>query len=89
MRLTDNSADITQANILVDHFGRARVTDFALATVYPRQAPTHDAMEISDYNTRWTAPEVLDAGLLTKKADVFSFAMLIIEVRSTHITQQL
>lgn len=74
----------------MDRFGRARVTDFSLATVHPSQGPTYGVSEIRDHNTRWTAPEVLEeTGPLTEKADVFSFAMLTIEVSSAHGAQQL
>ena len=90
LRLTDSLADTMQANILVDDLGRARVTDFSLATIHPSQGPTYGVSEIRDHNPRWTAPEVLEeTGSLTEKADVFSFAMLTIEVSSAHGAQQL
>ncbi|KAF9647772.1 kinase-like protein [Thelephora ganbajun] len=72
---------IKGANILVDHFSRARVAAFTLATVYPNQDPPSDVKELHNLNTRWTAPEVLEEKEpLTKKADIFSFAMLTVEM---------
>lgn len=67
-------------NILVDQSGRARITDFSLATVDYSQCSTCGVVKI--YNdTRWTAPEVLERTRpLTKEADVFSFAMVVVEV---------
>ena len=69
-----------QTNILVEQSGRARVTDFSLATINHSRCSTCGVAKI--YNdTRWTAPEVLEQTRpLTKEADVFSFAMVVVEV---------
>ena len=72
---------VDQLNILVDGSGRARIADFGLATVTQsldsvRSASCHHAL-----TARWTAPEVLDEGTYSKEADIFSFAMVMIEVR--------
>ena len=81
LRPANNLADVPQANILVDRFGCARVTDFSLTTVHPNRVSSCNVSELCDHNTRWTAPEVSEeTGPLTKKADVFSFAMLMVEV---------
>jgi len=63
----------------VDDSGHARIADFGLATV----ARNIDSMRSASQHggsSRWTAPEVLDGGLPTKEMDVFSFAMVMIEV---------
>ena len=65
----------------MDASGNARITDFGLAAV------THDldslrsgSDEFGDV-ARWIAPEILDnRGAHSKEADVFSFAMVTIEV---------
>jgi len=63
---------------MVDASGCARITDFGLAQDYgigrgTGMAPAGTA--------RWTAPEILeDKGALSKEADVFSFAMVMVEV---------
>lgn len=88
--LTDNLADTPQTNILVDHFRRARVTDFSLTTLHPNQRSTCSASYLAKGDTRWTAPEVLEEMRpLTEKADVFSFAMVMVEVSSAHVVQRL
>ena len=74
-----------QANILVDHIGRARITDFALARPSCDRGSARRATETRDYYTRWTAPEVLeDMEPPTKEADIFSFSMVMVEVRHRH-----
>ena len=80
MWFTDTPTDITQTNILVDHLGRARIIDFALAAVTENKSPTCGPIDTSNHSTQWTAPEVSKGGWLTGKADVFSFAMVMIEV---------
>ena len=79
---------LNQSNVLVDTTGHARIVDFGLATV------THDLDSIRGASgehkdsTRWTAPEILDGqGTHSKEADVFSFAMVMIEVRCTSLTR--
>lgn len=84
LELADNLAEIAQSNLLVDYLGRARVTDFILAAVNQNQCSTCGVAKAHSLNTRWSAPEVSEfsseIGPLTDKADVFSFAMVIIEV---------
>jgi len=66
-----------QSNILVDHVGHVRIAGFGLTTLLLDTSPHHS------YNLRWTAPEILgdDTKPYTKQADIFSFAMVMIEVR--------
>ena len=75
------TADLTlvQPNILVETSGQVRITDFGLAMM-PRD-PDSRRDFTDDQTTRWTAPEVLRGGLRSKEADVFAFAMVMIEVR--------
>lgn len=80
MRLADNLADITQTNVLINRLGRARLTNFALAEVYSDHRSACGVTERDDQITRWTAPELLNEAVPTKKADVFSFAMVMVEV---------
>ena len=69
-----------QPNVLVDDSGHARIADFGLATV----TQNFDSMSVSaqrGHTPRWSAPEVLYGGRCSKEADIFAFAMVMIEVR--------
>ena len=77
-----------QLNILVDATGSARITDFGLAMVAQSLESMRKASDDCGNCVRWIAPEILDdRGTYSKEADVFSFAMLTIEVRYNRSTQ--
>lgn len=68
---------------MIDKDGRARLTDFGLAyivrgksSIRVSQGPDITGM------TTWAAPEILRGGAATKEGDVFTFAMVAIEVCS-------
>ena len=70
----------------MDDSEHARIADFGLATV----TKTLDSMQSTTcqrgHSARWAAPEVLGEGTHSKEADVFSFAMVMIEVRHRRST---
>lgn len=72
---------INGSNILVDGLGHALITGFSKAIVGDQCHGRND-LEEAEHNVQWTAPEVLREGIATKKSDIFSFAMLVIEVFS-------
>jgi len=64
----------------VDDSDQVQITDFGLATM-PRDPDSKRAF-VDDQTVQWTAPEILnDRGTYSKEADVFSFAMVMVEVR--------
>lgn len=69
-----------QPNILIDGLGHALITDFGLTKVTQSLDSIRSASRHGN-TPRWSAPEVLIEGLHSKEADMFSFAMVIIEVR--------
>ena len=70
-----------QPNILVDASGHARIADFGLATITQNMDSMQGASDGPGHTARWTAPEILnDQGTYSREADVFSFAMVMIEV---------
>ncbi|KAF9645406.1 kinase-like protein [Thelephora ganbajun] len=72
--------DLKGPNILVDNSGHARVADFGFAMVTRNLDSIPSASRHNGYTPRWTAPEILDEGPHSKEADMFAFAMVMIEV---------
>ncbi|KAF9642913.1 kinase-like protein [Thelephora ganbajun] len=72
--------DLKGPNILVDDSGHARVADFGFAMVTRNLDSIPSASRHNGHTPRWTAPEVLNEGPHSKEADIFSFAMVMIEV---------
>ena len=64
----------------MDDSGNARIADFGFATVTQNLDSVQSA-QCQRGTPRWTAPEILDEGPYSKEADIFSFAMVMIEVR--------
>ena len=79
------TADIltpNQPTVLADTTGRARITDCGLAVVTRNLDSIRSAPDEHRDSTQWTAPEILaNRGIFSKEADVFSFAIVLIEVR--------
>ena len=69
-----------QVNVLVDGSGHARIADFGLAKVTYNPESVLVTTDQSNNTPRWTAPEVLRGERCTREADIFSFAMVMIEV---------
>ena len=75
-----------QPNILVDATGCARITDYCLAAVTQNLNSINSASDDHGHTARWTAPEILnEEGSYSKEADVFSFAMVAVEVRQNEL----
>ena len=70
-----------QSNILVDADGHARITDFRLAAVGSEAAPEQTSSDQRVGSQQWSAPEVLEGDPTSKETDIFSLAMVMIEVR--------
>jgi len=71
-----------QPNVLVDITGRARITNCGLTMVTQNLDSMRSAPDEYRHSMRWIAPEILtNRGTFSKEADVFSFAMVAIEVR--------
>ena len=71
-----------QLNIHVDAADHARITNFGLARVTQSWESMRSASEQHGHTARWTAPEILNGNwTYSKEADVFAFAMVMIEVR--------
>ena len=67
---------------MVDGSGNARITDFGLTNIVRDPSAVVSTSDGYGYTPRWTAPEILWDGIPSnKKSDIFSFAMIIYEVR--------
>lgn len=81
----------TQANVLVDRNGMARIADFGLAKIIDSQASTVVATSFNGKGTmRWQAPELLttsrfegETGDVTAKSDIYAFACLCLEASAS------
>jgi hypothetical protein len=81
-RFTTGVLTSNQSNVLVDTTGRAWITDCGLVMVTQNLDSMRSAPDEHGHSTRWIAPEILDnRGTFSKEADVFSFALVTIEVR--------
>jgi len=80
LNLIDTILKPSQPNVLVDNFGHACITDFGLTMVTRNPDSAQSASCQHGYTPRWAAPEVLNDGTYSKEADIFSFAMVMIEV---------
>ncbi|KAF9643029.1 kinase-like protein [Thelephora ganbajun] len=67
-------------NVLVDDHARARVADFGIAVAARNLNLIRPVTTQPLHALRWSAPEVLKGEDLNKKSDIFSFAMVMIEV---------
>ena len=66
----------------MDANGNARITDFGLAIITQDLDSLRNGSDECGDGARWIAPEILEnRGTYSKEADVFSFAMVTIEVR--------
>ena len=66
---------------MIDQSGNARITDFGLAKIIRGSNSLPSTSEGQNQTLRWTAPEILESGIAaSEESDVYSFAMVTIEV---------
>ena len=70
-----------QPNILVDASGHARIMDFRLATLAADVGSERNPSDQCAGSEKWSAPEALNNGTTSKKTDIFSLALVMVEVR--------
>ncbi|KAF9644877.1 kinase-like protein, partial [Thelephora ganbajun] len=73
------------ANILIDKDGHARLADFGLTSIIRGEDSTRSPQDSNTNNTTtWAAPEILKEGSVSKEGDVFTFAMVTVEIFTGH-----
>jgi len=78
---SDINLNDSKANILVDGSRRARLTDFGLASIMLGEKSIVSAQDPSVTTAvTWSAPEILEGGPVSKEGDIFTFAMVTVEV---------
>jgi beta-lactam-binding protein with PASTA domain/tRNA A-37 threonylcarbamoyl transferase component Bud32 len=70
--------DIKPENVLIDHDGRARITDFGLARAVNESAPQSDTMVMG--SPGYLAPELLSLGEATPATDVYAAGVMLFEM---------
>ena len=75
-----------QLNVLVDDTGHACLADFGFATVTQNLDSIRSTQPHHGHTGRWAALEILNEGRHSKEADVFAFAMVMVEVRHPRST---
>lgn len=70
-----------KVNVLIDKNGHARLTDFGLISFSREDTSVGSPQDMKTAGaTTWAAPEILRGGAVTKEGDVFTFAMVAVEV---------
>ncbi|XWS18253.1 hypothetical protein CRYUN_Cryun32bG0027500 [Craigia yunnanensis] len=75
---------IKSSNILLDHFMKARVTDFGLSRLEENNLHSSNVKGTFGY----VDPECMSTLIFTKKSDVYSFGVLLFEIMSGKNPQQ-
>lgn len=71
----------SKSNVLIDRHGRARLTDFGLTSIIPGDTSIVSPQDPNMATTMTcAAPEILGGGPVSKEGDVFTFAMVAVEV---------
>ena len=78
--LVSHHIDTHQPNILVENSGHVRIADFGLSKITKNPNSIQGISFQNGCTIQWAAPEVLNKWEYSKKADIFSLAMVMIEV---------
>lgn len=70
-----------QSNVLVDATGQARIMGFCLEMATKGVNSEQSTSDKQILGGQWSAPEIFNEGKCSKEADIFSLAMVMIEVR--------
>lgn len=74
--------DVKSSNILLDRQFRAKVANFGMAKSAEKDSPGPIITQHIVGTQGYMAPEYLDHGMVTTRADVFSFGVVLLEILS-------
>jgi hypothetical protein len=79
----------SKANVLIDKDEHARLTGFGQTIVIRGDDPV---LSLQDPDptvaTTWAAPELSEGGVVTKEGDIFTFAIVAIEVCTRRVFEE-
>lgn len=70
--------DIKPQNILIDHFGNVKITDFGIAMALSSTTITHTNSVLG--SVHYLSPEQARGGMATKKSDIYSLGIVMFEI---------
>ena len=70
--------DLAARNVMIDRFGRAKVSDYVMSRVIESKAyyRSHNRM----MPIRWSSPEALENSVFNEDSDIWSFGVLLYEI---------
>ena len=78
----DNFRDLAARNVLVGDNNVVKIADFGLARLLKEDE--YDARAGARFPIKWTAPEAANFSRFSIKSDVWSFGVLVWEVKGVH-----
>ncbi|MFS7965899.1 putative protein kinase RLK-Pelle-CrRLK1L-1 family [Helianthus anomalus] len=72
--------DVKSSNILLDECWKARVLDFGLSKISPRNQPSSYVNTLVKGTFGYFDPNYFATGKLTRKSDVYAFGVVLLEV---------
>ena len=78
-----------KTHVLIGKDGRARLTDFGLASIALGNSSVASLPDASlTIVATWAAPEILEGGSVTKAGDIFAFGMVATEVCPGRVSRE-
>ena len=83
---SDTNPTNQKENVLIDKHGHARLTGFWLTSIISDNSVPSPKDPDLEHTRTWAAPEILRGGPVSKEGDVFTFAMVAVEVCTREVS---